>query len=200
MRASFQIIASAVLALGCLSASSAAQKAAGGGGVAAPKASVERIVYPSANRPTLRLPDGQKRIVHSMLNIQRPMQFGDFVWNDSGVPSGRTWVRVDVARQTLSVFRAGHEIGSTVILYGADNKVTPIGVFPVLAKRQVHRSSLYDAEMPFMLRLTGDGIAIHASNVLEGRATHGCIGVPLEFAKLLYAQMSLGDQVAIVAT
>jgi lipoprotein-anchoring transpeptidase ErfK/SrfK len=51
--------------------------------------------------------------------------------------------------------------------------------------------------MPFMLRLTADGVAIHASNVRKGWATHGCIGVPEFFARRLYAEMKLGDRVFI---
>jgi lipoprotein-anchoring transpeptidase ErfK/SrfK len=52
--------------------------------------------------------------------------------------------------------------------------------------------------MPDMLRLTNDGVAIHGSNVREGWATHGCIGVPLEFARLLFAVTGKGDLVAIL--
>lgn len=158
-----------------------------------------RLFYPASRMPSLPLPDGRARAVHSLLNIRQPMQFGDHVWNDSGVGKGPIWVRVDLARQTLSVFRAGHEIGTAVILFGADGKPTPSGVFPVLAKARQHRSSLYDAEMPFMLRLTGDGIAIHASNVRDGAATHGCIGVPPAFAQLLFDTLNVGDEVAIIA-
>lgn len=165
---------------------------------AAPPAGV-RVTYPKDHIPDVRLPDGQTRAVRSLLNIARPMQFGDYLWNDDGVAAGPVWVRVDLARQTVSVFRAGHEIGSAVILYGADDKPTPSGVFPVLAKARHHRSSLYDAEMPFMLRLTGDGIAIHASDVRQGAATHGCIGIPLAFAQRLFGAIEVGDQVAIVA-
>jgi lipoprotein-anchoring transpeptidase ErfK/SrfK len=51
--------------------------------------------------------------------------------------------------------------------------------------------------MPYMLRLTTDGVAIHASNVREGWATHGCIGVPMEFARRLFAEVKLGDPVEI---
>jgi len=160
----------------------------------------QRIAYPADHHATLVLPDGQRRAVLSVLNMRHQMQFGDYLWNDSGVPAGPAWVRVDLAHQTLSVFRAGHEIGTTVILFGADGKPTPSGVFPVLAKAIAHRSTLYDAEMPFMLRLTGDGVAIHASNVREGSATHGCIGVPPAFARLLYQQVHVGDQVAITAS
>ncbi len=46
--------------------------------------------------------------------------------------------------------------------------------------------------MPYMLRLTNDGVAIHGSNVRQGYATHGCIGVPTDFAKLLFARRGQG--------
>jgi hypothetical protein len=157
-----------------------------------------RIVYPAGRYPVLTLPDGERREVRSLLNVDRQLAFGDVVWNDAGVPAGPLWIRVDLALQTLSVFRAGHEIGSTLILYGADSKPTPPGVYPILERAVQHRSSLYDAEMPYMLRLTPDGVAIHASAVRASAATHGCIGVPLAFARLLFAQARRGDRVAIM--
>lgn len=158
----------------------------------------DRIWYTDREAPVLPMPDGHGRAVRSILNIDRPMRFGDYVWNDDGIAPGAVWVRVDPARQILSVFRGPHEIGSSVILYGTDGKPTPTGIFPVLAKAEEHRSSLYDAEMPFMLRLTGDGVAIHASSVREGSATHGCVGVPEGFARKLFAVVRLGDPVAIL--
>jgi lipoprotein-anchoring transpeptidase ErfK/SrfK len=51
--------------------------------------------------------------------------------------------------------------------------------------------------MPFMLRLTNDGIAIHGSEVEDGYATHGCIGVPDEFAALLFKEAKIGTKVLI---
>jgi lipoprotein-anchoring transpeptidase ErfK/SrfK len=137
--------------------------------------------------------------IQSILNVRKRMQFGDYVWNDRNVPKGTVWVRVDLKSQLLSVFRGGHEIGTTVILYGAQEKATPAGTFPVLAKIKDHRSATYDnAPMPYTLRLTGDGVAIHGSNVRWGAATHGCIGVPVEFASRLFDQVKKGDQVVIV--
>lgn len=165
----------------------------------APASSSTRLFYPADRPPVLALPNGERRVVRSLLNVRRPLRYGEWRWDEGGVPAGASWVRVDLARQTLSVFRAGHEIGSAVILYGTDGTPTPLGVFPVLEKDRDHRSSLYDAAMPYMLRLTGDGVAIHASDVRYGRATHGCIGVPPAFARRLFDQVRRGEPVAIVA-
>lgn len=137
--------------------------------------------------------------IKSLLKLDRRMLYGDFVWRDHGVPSGSVWVRVDLKSQILSVFRAGHEIGTAVILYGATEKQTPTGVFPILAKMKDHQSSTYDARMPYTLRLTGDGVSIHGSDVRWGAATHGCIGVPVEFARLLFDQVSNGSRVVILS-
>lgn len=140
------------------------------------------------------------RDIRSVLDVRKRMHYGDFVWNDRNVPKGQVWVRVDLKSQLISVFRAGHEIGTAVILYGADEKETPNGVFPVLAKIKDHRSATYNgAPMPYTLRLTQDGVAIHGSDVRWGRATHGCVGVPVEFAQKLFGQVAKGDQVLIIS-
>jgi hypothetical protein len=138
--------------------------------------------------------------VKSLLDVPKRMAYGDFVWNDTGVPSGRVWVRVDLGSQILSVFRAGHEIGTAVILYGTDGLPTPTGKFPILAKMKDHRSVTYgDAPMPYTLRLTDDGVSIHGSNVRWGFATHGCVGVPRDFAAKMFDVVSKGDEVLIVS-
>lgn len=157
-----------------------------------------RIAYAAGHYPELALPDGQREVVRSVLNVAKPMHFGDYVWNENGVPPGPVWIRVDLSRQILSVFRDGQEIGSAVILYGGDHHDTPTGSFTILAKNEHYYSHAYDAPMPYALRLTNDGVAIHGSNVREGWATHGCIGVPMDFARLLFAVTGKGDVVAIV--
>ena len=158
-----------------------------------------RVWYHGPPFPRLTQPGGDAREVRSLLNVTRPMRFGEYVWNEERVPAtGDRWIRIDLTRQTLSLFRGGHEIGSAIILYGTDGKPTPTGTFPILERAAEHRSTLYDAEMPFMLRLTNDGVAIHASNVRYGSATHGCIGVPPAFAKLLFAAVRRGDPVSVL--
>ena len=149
----------------------------------------DRIAFSSSG------PDAQP--IRSLLNIRSPMQYGEYRWDDDGVGPGPIWVRVGLKQQTLSVFRGGHEIGTAIILYGADSKPTPQGTFPILARLKDHRSGPYDAPMPFTLRLTDDGIAIHGSNVRWGAATHGCVGVPLEFAARLFEVTHVGNPVTI---
>ena len=163
---------------------------------------------PDATSPHLLLTAQQRQeaaeiggfivVPQSLLPISKPLHHGEFVWKDDDVQPGPVWIRVDLRTQILSVFRGAHEIGTTVVLYGADSKETPVGRFPIRWKGKDHRSSLYDAPMPFTLRLTGDGVAIHGSDVRWGAATHGCIGVPTEFARRLYAEIGVGDQVVIV--
>lgn len=138
------------------------------------------------------------RPVKSLLAVKAPLQFGDYAWNDAAIPTGPTWIRVDLGTQLISVFRDGHEIGTSVIVYGGDNKQTPPGKLHILAKARDHRSSLYDAPMPYTLRLTDDGVSIHGSSVRWGAATHGCIGVPLAFAERLFGAAQVGDEVLII--
>jgi lipoprotein-anchoring transpeptidase ErfK/SrfK len=146
-------------------------------------------------RPVAR-PTPNPLIVKRVLDIG-PIKFGDYTWDDAGVPAGPLIVTVDLAAQTLSVFRDGYEIGATAILYGADDKPTPLGSFPILMKDAHHVSSLYGAPMPYTMRLTNDGVAVHGTEVAWGYATHGCIGVPTAFAKLLFREAKVGDRVII---
>ena len=138
--------------------------------------------------------------IRSILDVRRPMSYGDFIWNDAGVPAGPVWIRVDLHAQLMSVFRSGHEIGTAVILYGADGLPTPTGKFPILAKLKDHVSVTYgNAPMPYTLRLTRDGVSIHGSNVRWGFATHGCVGIPKAFAARVFGLVKTGDEVFITS-
>lgn len=154
-----------------------------------------RIFLSATQEPLPGLARGQ---VRSVLNIPGRLSYGDYKWNEVGVPAGPVLVRVDRKAQILSVFRGGHEIGTAVILYGAPEKPTPAGRYPVLGKAAFHRSGTYNADMPYTLWLTRDGVAIHGSRVREGAATHGCIGLPEDFARKLFDQVGKGDPVIIV--
>ena len=152
---------------------------------------------PSANAAVPQPPADDPFVVKSILKIDEPIKFGQFFWDESKGEPGPLVVTVDLAARTLSVFRNGHEIGATAILKGYGDKPTPLGVFPITQKDATHVSNIYDAPMPWMLRLTNDGVSIHGSKVEKGYATNGCVGVPDEFAKRLFKVASLGDKVII---
>lgn len=137
-------------------------------------------------------------IVKSILPIQGAIKYGEWHWDESAAPrSGKLVVTVDLDARVISVFRDGHEIGAAAVLLGTDKHPTPLGVFPILQKRKDHVSNLYDAPMPYMMRLTWDGITIHGSEVENGYASHGCIGTPGAFAAKLFSIAKLGDDVLI---
>lgn len=160
--------------------------------------SKDRISFPPAPIEALDSFAPERPLVRSLLNVDKTMRYGDFVWNDDGVSPGKVWALVDLAAQTISVFRDGQEIGRAVTLFGADGYPTPTGRFPILSRATKHVSSVYKVSMPYTLRLTNDGISIHASNVREGVGTHGCIGVPLKFGEKLFNAMRVGDDVMII--
>lgn len=136
--------------------------------------------------------------VRSELAIPHWLRPGEFAWNDEGVPPGETVLVVNIRARILSVYRDGVEIGRSSLIYGADDKPTPTGTFPVLEKDADHVSNLYDAPMPHMLRLTWDGVAIHGSAELrDDAATRGCVGLPREFAALLFDVVRVGDRVIV---
>lgn len=142
------------------------------------------------------MPAGTK----SILAITSTLKHGEFVWDDRHVPPGEVHVWVDLRRQTISVFRSGHEIGSALIAYGAHGHDTPLGRFAVVAKFRHYRSRRYGAEMPYSLFINDDGVALHSSNLNPRHATHGCVGLPEAFARKLFDVAQVGTPVEIITT
>jgi lipoprotein-anchoring transpeptidase ErfK/SrfK len=138
-------------------------------------------------------------VIKSVLPIEGTIRYGEWFWDETDAPeTGALVITVDLEARVISAFRDGHEIGTAVALLGTRKHPTPLGVFPILTKEKDNISEKYnDAPMPWTLRLTWDGIAIHGSPVLNGYASHGCIGVPDPFAERLFAAADRGDKVVI---
>lgn len=137
--------------------------------------------------------------VRQELDVPHWLGPGEYVWAGENAPvEGETVIVVNLRARVLSVYRAGIEIGRSSLIYGADNKPTPTGSFPILQMRADHWSNLYDAPMPHMLRLTWDGIAVHGSPELaDDMATRGCVGLPEAFAERLFEVVDIGDRVIV---
>ena len=164
--------------------------------VRTPVRAVPAAAAPAAKPRQMTLADV---VVRREMPIQRWLEPGEFAWNDDGVPAGPTTIVVNLRGRVLSAYRDGVEIGRSSILYGTDGKPTPTGTFTIMEKKARHFSTIYKgAPMPHMMRLTNDGIAIHGSPELANDfATHGCIGLPREFAALLFGSARVGDRVLI---
>jgi lipoprotein-anchoring transpeptidase ErfK/SrfK len=154
------------------------------------------VVAPQDQRP-----DAVKNLrITKEITVTRWLQPGEYVWSaeDAAAARGPATVVVNLRSRTLSVYRGGVELGRSSMLYGFGEHPTPLGTFPVKERKVDHYSRTYNAPMPHMLRLTDDGVALHGSQLMgNDRATHGCIGLPREFAALLYDQVGLGDQVIV---
>ena len=137
-------------------------------------------------------------VIKHILPIKGPIKYGEWYWDETAAPEkGPIVITVDLDARVLSIFRDGYEIGATAVLLGTQDHPTPTGVFPILEKKRHHTSNLYDAEMPYMQRLTQDGITLHAAEVEWGYASHGCIAMPEPFAAKVFSKTKVGDKVYI---
>ena len=123
---------------------------------------------------------------------------GQFLWAPTIAPSGPVLAVISLAVQRVYIYRNGVLIGVATVSTGKTGHQTPTGVFTVLQKQVHHKSNLYDsAPMPYMERLTWSGVAMHAGNLPGFPASHGCIRMPMAFAKLLYGVTARGMTVVI---
>jgi lipoprotein-anchoring transpeptidase ErfK/SrfK len=124
---------------------------------------------------------------------------GQFVWEkrDSYENPLRMVVVLDIQR--LYVFDGDKLVGFSTMSSGKAGKETPSGIFKILQKKIYHESNIYaNAPMPFMQRLTWDGIAIHAGHLPGYPASHGCIRLPKRFAEALYGVTQMDGEVVIL--
>ena len=124
---------------------------------------------------------------------------GQFIGSPQVAPDGPLVVLVDLHLQQAYVYRNGVRIGATTISSGRKGHETPTGVFTILQKDADHRSNKYNnAAMPFMERLTWDGVALHAGGLPGYPSSHGCVHLPIAFARELFAATKTGMTVVIV--
>lgn len=132
---------------------------------------------------------------------ETPMPAGRYWWgleDVSGVDPRGVRIVVSLPAQTLAVYAQDRLVAVSSVSTGKPGRDTPTGAFKILEKAVEHHSSLYDdAPMPYMERITWDGVAIHAGFVPGRPASHGCIRVPLAFARKLYDITRTGADVVV---
>lgn len=121
-----------------------------------------------------------------------------FTWMPEVAPQGPVLIVIGLDEQRAVVYRNGVRIGSSPVSTGKEGHETPTGIFNILQKRREHNSNLYNnAPMPFMQRLTWDGIALHAGHLPGYPASHGCVRLPYEFSEALFGITERGMTVVV---
>lgn len=126
------------------------------------------------------------------------LKAGEYWWTPELAPGGPLVIVVSLPEQRARVYRNGIRIGVTTISSGRRGYETPPGVYAILQKRREHYSNLYDdAPMPYMQRLTWDGVALHGGQVTGKPASHGCVRLPEAFAEKLFEVTERGMTVIV---
>jgi lipoprotein-anchoring transpeptidase ErfK/SrfK len=150
-------------------------------------------------------------------------------WQGDGRQVTHIWIDVD--SQKARFYEGTEQVGWTYVASGLKSHPTPVGHFEVTGKEKTKQSNLYGkiynaqgqvvvsdakrgrhrvpeggrfagAKMPYFLRLTNDGVGLHAGPIPRpGRpASHGCIRMPEPLASRLFTQVKIGTPVTITGS
>ena len=111
-------------------------------------------------------------------------------------------ISIDLSKQKLYAKEDGQIVFSGNISSGKSGHRTPRGTFRILEKDRFHISDKYPepnggAKMPYMLRITNKGVAIHQGYLPGYPASHGCIRVSKTTAKKLWYWAHTGIKVQV---
>ncbi len=121
-------------------------------------------------------------------------------WKDEALlkeKNGERRVVIDLPSQRGLLFIKGMVAMDFPVCTGKADKPTPTGSYTITQKNIHHHSNLYHVPMPYFMRLTNDGIGLHAGRVGRKPASHGCIRLQQATCKLLFSKVSLGTPVII---
>ncbi len=147
-------------------------------------------------------------------------------WAD-GPGDGPPRIRIVLSEQTAYFFRGNMLVGKSWLSTGDDGHRTPTGSFRILQMDKHHRSSRYGAfvdaagnvvdgdvdikkdpvprglryegaSMTNFLRLTNEGVGMHAGFLPGYAASHGCIRMPAQMSEHFFTNVRVGTPVTIV--
>lgn len=111
--------------------------------------------------------------------------------------SNRFHITVDLGLQKATLYRDGKLELVTPISSGRDTHPTPRGRFLVTDKHRHWVSTLYDAKMPYFMRLSCADFGLHHGPIPGFPASHGCIRLPDFAARQMFAEVPVGTLVEI---
>jgi lipoprotein-anchoring transpeptidase ErfK/SrfK len=150
-----------------------------------------------------------------------------YVWDDvkAKTATGPASVVIKLSEQRVYLYKGEELVGESKCSSGKNGFETPPGWYKITQKNKDHVSNLYgnfvDAEgevtqrdvdtskmkvpegltfagakMPYFQRFTG-GFGMHAGNVPNRRASHGCVRLPRIMAERFFSQTAVGTPVTV---
>jgi lipoprotein-anchoring transpeptidase ErfK/SrfK len=146
---------------------------------------------------------------------------------DGGSAAGAPSIEIHLAEQRAYFFKGGVLVGVSQVSTGREGHNTPPGAYKIIQRDRDHRSSSYGdfvdanhpelvikanvsvkdpkpvgsaflgAPMPNFMRLTDDGVGMHAGYLPGLPASHGCIRMLARLAQDFFDNAPLGTSVVI---
>jgi ankyrin repeat protein len=115
----------------------------------------------------------------------------------SGPDPEKLRIEISLASQKMSLIKDGVPILDSTCSTGREGYATKRGKFVVTDKERNHRSTIYHVDMPYFMRLSCLDFGMHEGVVPNYPASHGCIRLPGETARKLFAEIPIGTLVTV---
>lgn len=115
----------------------------------------------------------------------------------SGPAPERLRIEITLASQHVSLIKDGVPVFDTICSTGREGYSTRAGDYVITDKERSHRSTIYKVEMPYFMRLSCLDFGMHEGVVHNYPASHGCIRLPGEAARKLFAEIPIGTLVSV---
>ena len=177
---------------------------------------------PEVASPTI--PEKRMKLTSDLTYKQEPMKVNQDILNRASVDP--LSIVVSLSKQRVYLQVGGKVAVDSPISSGRRPGWTPKGEFCILEKDPNHQSNLYGdlvdeggrkvrsgissklvsppggthfqgASMKYFMRLTTEGVGMHAGILPGYPASHGCIRLPLEAAKMIYSIVGVSTPVTV---
>jgi hypothetical protein len=144
----------------------------------------------------------------SGIDVAASLQYQDYRVEDVAMPEqyltpgGARWVEVDLSDFTVTRWEGTTRLSTWSVVIGRDGTPTSPGIFHVqymLPLQTMTGVDYVQPDVPWIAYFDGD-IALHGNYWVKGfgyPASHGCVGMPVDQAKVMYDWIDYDDMVVV---
>jgi hypothetical protein len=115
----------------------------------------------------------------------------------SGPSPDQLRIEITLASQKAAIIKDGVPVFNTICSTGRSGFTTKAGDYVITDKDRSHISTIYKVPMPYFMRLSCLDFGMHEGVVPNYPASHGCIRLPSEAARKLFAEVPVGTLVTV---